>query len=93
MPYAESISSNPPPFIERWIGTFKHMIHMRLKGSCLEKGWVQLVPAILKRYSSLPHSTSSLSPNDAKKKGNEFIVKFNIMDKAKFARRYPRGLG
>ena len=31
------ISSNPPPVIERFIGTFKHMIHMRLKGSGLEK--------------------------------------------------------
>ena len=62
---------------------------MRLKGSGLEKGWVQLVPAILKRYNSLPHSTTSLSPNDAQKKGNELLVKFNIMNKAKFARKYP----
>jgi hypothetical protein len=83
------ISSNPPPFIERFIGTFKHMIHMRLKGSGLEKGWVQLVPTVLKRYNSLPHSTTSISPNDAKKKDNELLVKFNIMNKAKFARKYP----
>ena len=84
------ISSNPPPFIERWIGTFKHMIHMRLKGSGVDKGWPQLIPSILKRYNTLPHSTTSVSPNDAKKKENELLVKFNIMNKAKFARKYPR---
>ena len=74
-------SSTPPPFIERFIGTFKHMIHMRLKGSGLEKSWVQLVPTILKRDNSLPHSTTSVSTNNAKKKRNELLVKFNIMNK------------
>ena len=62
------ISSNPPPFIERWIGTFKNMIHMRLKGSGLEHGWYKLIPSVLKRYNSLKHSTISISPNDAKKR-------------------------
>jgi hypothetical protein len=59
------------------------------QGSGLEKDWVQVVPAVLRRCNSLPYPTTSPSPKDAKIKGNELHLKFNILEKAKFARRYP----
>jgi hypothetical protein len=90
------ISSNPAPFIERFLQTFKHMINIRLKAKGAiekggyEKGWVQLIPVVLKQYNSTPHSTIEMSPIMARQKENELLVKFNIQNKAKYARKYPK---
>jgi len=83
------ITSTPPPFAERMVQTIKNMIHTRLEG--LEVGkekWVDMLPSVLKKYNNTKHSTTGVSPNEAKKKSNHVEIWLNINNKAKFNRRY-----
>ena len=63
------IVSTHAPFAERAIQTIKNMIHARIDGLKLSvEKWVELLPAILRKYNNTKHSTTGMTPNDAKKK-------------------------
>ena len=84
------ITSTPPPFAERMIQTIKNMIHTRLGGLEMSKEkWVDLLPAILKKYNNTKHSTTDMSPNNAKQGNNNIEIWLNIYNKANFNRKYP----
>ena len=84
------ITSSPPPFAERMVQTLKNAIHKRLEGLEINKEkWVDMLPAVLKKYNDTPHSTINMSPNQAKDKKNHFEVWLNIYNNSNFARKYP----
>ena len=83
------ITSTPPPFAERMVQTIKNMIHTRLGGLEIDKQhWINLLPAILKKYNNTEHSTIRMSPNQAKQGNDNVEVWLNIINKATFARTY-----
>ena len=66
------------------------MIHARIDGLKLTvEKWVELLPAILRKYNNTKHSTTGMTPNDAKKEENKMKVWLNIKNKAVFNRKYP----
>ena len=66
------------------------MIHTRLEGLELDKEkWVELLPAVLKKYNNRVHGTTGMSPNDARKDENNIQVYLNIKQKAQYKRKYP----
>ena len=82
------ITSTPPPFAERMIQTIKNMIHTRLEGLEINKQeWINLLPAILKKYNNTKHSTIEMTPNQAKQGNNNIEILFNIHNKASFNRK------
>ena len=84
------ITSSPPPFAERMVQTLKNMIHIRLEGLEVSKEkWLDVLPAVLKKYNNTVHSTINMTPNDAKDKKNHFEVWLNIYNNSNFARKYP----
>ena len=84
------ITSTPPPFSERMVQTIKNMIHTRLEGLEIDKQeWINLLPAILKKYNNTKHSTIEMSPNQARQGNNNIEILFNIHNKATFNRTYP----
>ena len=85
------ISSSPPPFSERAVQELKNMIHTRLDGLDLEKEkWVELLPAVLKKYNNRVHGTTGMSPNDARKDENNIQIYLNIRKHAQYKRSYPK---
>ena len=85
------ISSSPPPFSERAVQELKNMIHTRLDGLDLEKEkWVELLPAVLKKYNSRVHGITGMSPNDARKDENNIQIYLNIRKHAQYKRSYPK---
>ena len=84
------ITSTPPPFAERMIQTLKMMIHTRLGGLEIDKQqWINLLPAVLKKYNNATHSTIRMSPNRAKLGNDNIEVWLNIESKATYNRKYP----
>jgi len=84
------ITSSPPPFAERMVQTIKNMIYTRLGGLDMNKQeWVNLLPAVLKKYNNTKHSTIGVSPNTAIKGNDNIEIWLNIYNKATFKRRYP----
>ena len=84
------ITSTPPPFAERMIQTIKNMIHTRLGGLELNKEkWIDILPAVLKKYNNTKHSTIRMSPNQAKQGNDNIEVWMNIENKANYNRSYP----
>ena len=72
------------------VQTIKHMIHTRLEGLEVSKEkWIDMLPSVLKRYSSTTHSTTGLPPNEATNKSNHMVVWLNISNKATYNRKYP----
>jgi hypothetical protein len=69
------ITSSPPPFAERMVQEIKNMIHIRLQGLEVEKEhWVNLLPAVLKKYNNRIHGTTKMSPNEARQNKNNVQV-------------------
>ena len=85
------ISNSPPPFSERGVQEIKNMIFTRLEGLEMDKqNWIQILPAVLRKYNSRVHGTTELSPIEARKPGNQIQVYLNIRQKAQFKRKYPK---
>jgi len=76
--------------VERFIQTFKNNITTRLQAlnEPLDK-WTTHIEEIINKYNNTKHTTTRLSPNDAKKPDNELFVRYNIFSKAKTDRKYP----
>ena len=84
------IVSTKAPFAERAVQTIKNMIHARIEGLDLPvEKWVEMLPAILNKYNSTKHSTTGMTPNEAKQDDNKLKVWLNIKNKAEFNRKYP----
>ena len=47
------------------------------------------MPSILKKYNNTKHSTTDMSPNNAKQGNNNIEIWLNIYNKANFNRKYP----
>jgi len=84
------VTSTPPHFAERAIQTIKNMIHTRLDGLEMSKEkWVDMLPFVLNKYNKTEHSTTGVTPNDAKQDENKVEVWLNIKNKAVYNRKYP----
>lgn len=76
--------------VERLNRTLKGMLQTRLDAQGLKRWkWVSEVPAILRKYNSSVHSTTGMSPNQAKNPANELAVAWALHSKAVQKRRYP----
>ena len=51
--------------------------------------WVEMLPAILKTSNNTKHSTTGITPSEAKLEDNRLKVWLNIKNKAEFNRTYP----
>ena len=76
---------------ERAIRTFKDSLYKRIDhAKDDEKQWVDLVFEILLTYNNkLVHSTTGMTPDDARKKKNELDVWTNTFINSKQNRKYP----
>ena len=84
------ITSTPPPFAERMVQTIKNMIHQRLDGLDMDKEkWVDVLPSVLKKYNNTKHSTTGVSPHEAKKKNNHVEVWLKVIKPVLTASTYP----
>jgi len=50
---------------------------------------VDLLKPIIDKYNNTIHASIEMSPNDAKKPGNQLMVSYNIWSKSKRNRKYP----
>jgi len=76
------------PVAERQIRTIKNMIYQRVEKT--GQKWHEVLYAVLLTYNNkLIHSTTKMTPNEAKKPENEFTVKLNLELKRKNNRIYP----
>ena len=87
--------STKAPFAERAVQAIKNMIHARIEGLDLSvEKWVEMLPAILKQFNNTKHSTTGITPNEAKREGNKLNIWLNIQNKAEFNRTYsPLSVG
>lgn len=85
-----TISLSPAPYVERFIGTLKSMIHDRLVGMKLDKDkWTTVLEPVLAKYNLTKHESTEMRPIDGKKDSNKLLIWWNLHSKAKKARRYP----
>ena len=88
------ITRGHAPFAEVAIKTFKLQLYKRVEAD-EKKGkknidWSDYIFEILLTYNNkMKHSTIGMTPNEARKKENEFKVKMNISTKAVRNRTYP----
>ena len=82
------IVSTKAPFAERAVQTIKNMIHARTEGLDLPvEKWVEMLPAILKTNNNKRHSTTGVTPNEAKREDNKLKICLNIKNEAEFSRK------
>ena len=61
------------------------MIHARTEGLDLPvEKCVEMLPAILNKYNNTNHSTTNMTPNEAKREDNKLKVWLNFQNKAEF---------
>ena len=79
-------------FAERAIRTFKDSLYKRIDNAKDDKvQWVDFVFEILLTYNNkLVHSTTGMTPDDARKKKNELEVWTNTFINSKQNRKYPQ---
>jgi len=76
--------------VERFNRTIKEKMTTRLEA--LDEGieqWHTHINDVINKYNNSEHRTIKMTPNQARKKGNEMLVRFNIYDNAKMNRKYP----
>jgi len=84
------ITTTPAPFVERMNQTLRQMIELRLKGLELDDDkWIDILPSVVKKYNNTKHSTTGMTPIEAKKPSNQIQVYLNIKSKAIYKRTYP----
>ena len=83
-----------PAFAERFIRTFKDMLFKRIEND-EKKGkeniqWVDYIFEIMLTYNNkMVHSSINMTPNEARKKGNDLTAKVNVATQAKKNKLYP----
>ena len=76
------------PVAERQIRTIKDMIYKRVEN--IGAGWVDVLYQVLLTYNhKMVHNVTQMTPNDAKKGGNNIVVKANLEMKRISTRKYP----
>ena len=84
------IVSTKAPFAERAVQTIKNMIHARTEGLDLPvEKCVEMLPAILRKCNNKKHSTTCVTPNEAKREDNKSKVWLKIKNKAELNRKFP----
>ena len=85
-----TISNTGAHSIERFNRTSKHNTMLRLDAMNLDRfKWVDQTKPIIDKYNNTIHNSIEMSPNHAKKPGNQLMVFHNIWNKAKRDRQYP----
>ena len=51
--------------------------------------WHTHIKEVIDNYNNTEQRTIKMTPKQARKKGNELMVRYNIYDKAKTDRKYP----
>ena len=76
------------PVAERQIRTINNMIYNRVEN--IGAGWVDVLYQVLLTYNNkMVHNVTHMTPNDAKKSGNNMVVKANLEMKRISTRKYP----
>ena len=76
--------------VERFNRTFKEKTQTRLDAMGISRDkWTDQLNYIVNKYNRTEHTTTKMTPNDAKKPQNEMTVKFNLEMAAKRNRKYP----
>ena len=83
-----------PAFAERFIRTFKDKLFKRIEKDEKDRKpniqWIDYITEIMLTYNNKDiHSSIGQTPNEARKKENEFKSKLNVSIKAKRNRMYP----
>jgi len=76
--------------VERFNRTIKEKMTTRLEA--LDEGieqWHTHINDVINKYNNSEHRTIKMTPNQARKKGNEMLVRFNIYFNSKMERKYP----
>ena len=85
---------NHPAFAERFIRTFKDKLFKRVEAD-EKKGkeniqWIDYIFEIMLTYNNKDiHSATNMTPNEARKKDNQFKARVNIATKARKEKLYP----
>ena len=65
--------------VERFNRTLKENIQTRLDAMELDRDkWVSQLEPIINKYNNTEHRTIKMSPNDARKDGNQLMVSYNL---------------
>ena len=84
------IVSTKAPSAKRAVQTINNMIHTRIEGLDLPvEKWVEMLTAILTTYNNTKHSTTGVTPHEAKREDNIFKAWLNIKNKTEFNRKCP----
>ena len=85
------VTRSHAPVAERQIRTFKDMIYKRLEAPKNEgKQWFELLDQVLLTYNrQRVHSSTQMTPHEARQNNNQQVVKFNLELKRQHGRKYP----
>ena len=85
------VTKSHAPVAERQIRTFKNMIYKRLEApKNEEKQWFDLLDQVLVTYNhGRRHSSTQMTPHEARQNNNQQSVKFNLELKRQHGRKYP----
>ena len=85
------VTRSHAPVAERQIRTFKNMIYKRLEAPKNEgKQWFELLDQVLLTYNrQRVHSSTQMTPHEARQNNNQQSVKFNLELKRQHGRKYP----
>ena len=85
------VTKSHAPVAERQIRTFKNMIYKRLEApKNEEKQWFDLLDQVLVTYNrQRVHSSTQMTPHEARQNNNQQVVKFNLELKRQHGRKYP----
>ena len=85
------VTRSHAPVAERQIRTFKNMIYKRLEApKNEEKQWFDLLDQVLVTYNhGRKHSSTQMTPHEARQNNNQQSVKFNLELKRQHGRKYP----
>ena len=85
------VTRSHAPVAERQIRTFKNMIYKRLEAPKNEgKQWFDLLDPVLVTYNrQRVHSSTQMTPHEARQNNNQQSVKFNLELKRQHGRKYP----
>ena len=85
------VTKSHAPVAERQIRTFKNMIYKRLEApKNEEKQWFDLLDQVLVTYNhGRRHSSTQMTPHEARQNNNQQVVKFNLELKRQHGRKYP----
>jgi hypothetical protein len=78
-------------FVENYIRQFKEKIQTRLNAMKLSRDkWIEHIKYIVDNHNNSYHSVIKMTPKEATKQSNHFLVKWNILDNATYERKYPK---